>query len=128
MTVVYSIAAINYRLEGVRDAIDSGGANASMELREGTTILSTISLARPCATIDNGELTFSGTLLDPSAAATGNADNVVVRTSAGTLMISGLTVGIPLSGADVILFNGLNSTLVTAGQVVTVLAAQITGH
>jgi hypothetical protein len=42
-------------------------------------------------------------------------------------MISGLTVGIPGSGADILLTNGLNNTLVTAGQTVAVVSAQITG-
>ena len=42
-------------------------------------------------------------------------------------MISGLTVGIPLSGANVTIANGLNSTLVTVGQVVTLISGQIIG-
>lgn len=129
MTVVYSTPAINYRLEGVVDAIDSGGGNGSLELLSGTTIISTISLARPCGTVNGGVLTFSGTLLDPSAANTGEVDGAVVKDSTGIVMISGLTVGIPLTvGVDIIISNGLNSTLITAGQTVAVLAAQITGH
>lgn len=128
MTVVYSITAINERLQGVIDAIDGGGSNGSMELLSGATIISTISLARPCGAVDGGVLTFSGTLLDPSAANTGLVDGAVIKNSAGTVMISGLTVGIPLTtGVDVIVSNGLNSTLITAGQVVAVVAAQITG-
>ena len=128
MTVVYSITAINERLEGVIDAIDGGGSNGSMELLSGTTVVSTISLNRPCGTVNGGVLTFSGTLLDPSAANTGLIDSAMVKNSAGTVMISGLTVGIPLTtGVDIIVSNGLNSTLITAGQVVAVLAAQITG-
>lgn len=128
MTVNYSIAAINERLQGVIDAIDGGGGNAYLELLSGSTIVSTISLARPCGTIDGGILTFSGTLLDPAAANTGEIDQGMIRNSAGALMISGLTVGIPLTtGVDIIVSNGLNTTLITAGQTVAVLAAQITG-
>lgn len=128
MTVTYSIPAINYRLQGVVSAIDSGGGNGYLQLLAGSTIVSTVSLARPCGTVDGGILTFVGTLLDPSAANTGIVDGAVIRNSAGALMISGLTVGIPLTtGVDIIISNGLNSTLITAGQTVAVLSAQITG-
>lgn len=128
MTVVYSVAAINERLQGVIDAIDGGGSNGSMELLAGTSVLSTISLARPCGTVSGGVLTFSGTLLDPAAAAGGTVSTAVVKNSAGITMISGLTVGIPLtSGVDIILTNGLNSLAISSGQTVQVLAAQITG-
>lgn len=128
MTVAYSIHTINYRLQGVVDAIDGGGGNAYLELLAGSTIVSTISLARPCGTVDGGILTFDGTLLDPAAANTGEIDQGVIRDSTGVLIASGLTVGIPLTtGVDIIVSNGLNSTLITAGQTVAVLAAQITG-
>lgn len=127
MAVNYSTTAINYRLNGVIDAVDGGGGNGSLIVRVGTTVLSTISLARPCGTVNGGVLTFVGTLLDPSAAATGTADNVIIQDSTGVLMVSGLTVGIPLASADVIISNGLNSTVITAGQTVQLLSAQITG-
>lgn len=124
MSVIYSQTAINARLQGVVSAI---GNNGLLKVRQGSTILSTIQLANPCGTVSGGVLTFSGTLVDPSAAATGNADNVIITDSLSDLMISGLTVNIPLSGADVIITNGLNSTVITIGQTVQVLAAQITG-
>lgn len=128
MSVTYSIYAINYRLQGVVDAIDSGGGNGYLELLAGSTIVSTVSLARPCGVVNGGILTFLGTLLDPAAANTGVVDQGMIRNSAGTLIISGLTVGIPLTtGVDIIISNGLNTTLITAGQTVAVLSAQITG-
>ena len=128
MTVTYSISANNYRLQGVVDAIDGGGGNGSLILTAAGATVSTISLARPCGTVNGGILTFSGTLLDPAASGTGNVDGAVVKDSTGITMISGLTVGIPLTvGVDIIISNGANSTLVTAGQTVAVLAAQITG-
>lgn len=127
MSVDYSVPAINARLEGVVDFIDSGVTNGSFVIREGTTVLSTISLARPCGTVGGGVLTFDGTLLDPAAANTGNADNVAIYNGDGNLAIENLTVGIPLSGADVIMSNGLNSTLITAGQTVQLLSGQIIG-
>lgn len=128
MGVTYSQSAINYRLQGVVDAIDSGGGNGSLEFLAGSTVVSTVSLARPCGTVNGRVLTFDGTLLDPSAAATGFITEGRIYASDGTLMISGLTVGIPPSGDyDILISNGLNSTEITAGQVVSVLSAQITG-
>lgn len=126
MSVVYSQLAIDDRLDGVVTAIDTGG-NGSLNLYAGSTLVSTISLANPCGTVDGGVLTFSGTLLDPAAAGTGLIDSGTISNGAGSVVVSGLTAGIPLSGADIIINNGLNSTLVTAGQVVQLLSAQIIG-
>lgn len=126
MAVIYNITAINARLQAVADVIDESG-NGNFILRQGTTNLSTISLARPCGTVDGGVLTFVGTLLDPSAAATGTVDNAIITDGAGVTIVSGLSVGIPLSGYDVIISNGLNSTVITAGQVIELISAQITG-
>ena len=127
MAVNYSVAAINARLEGVVDTIDGGGGNASLILQATGSTISTISLARPCGSVDGGVLTFDGTLLDPSASSTGYVDSAKIETSGGDAVITGLTVGIPLSGADVIVSNGLNSTLITAGQTVELLSAEIIG-
>jgi len=126
MAVTYSLTVINYRLQGVIDALDFNG-NSYLYLREGTTVLSTIQLSRPCGSVDGGVLTFLGTLLDPAATATGFADNGIIKDATGELMISDLSVGIPLDDADIIISNGLNSTLITAGQTIEVLSAQITG-
>lgn len=127
MSVNYSLIAINDRLQGVVTAIDSGGGNGNLILLAGATIVSTISLARPCGTVNGGVLTFSGTLLDPAAANTGTVDSGRIENSAGAIMVSGLTVGIPLASADILISNGLNSTVITAGQTVAVLSAQIIG-
>lgn len=127
MSVNYSLAAINSRLQAVVTTIDIGGANATMELLSGGTAVSSISMARPSGTINGGVLTFSGTLLDPAAANTGIVDSGRIKDSSGNVVISGLTVGLPLASADILLSNGLNSLLITAGQTVQVLSAQITG-
>lgn len=127
MAVVYSSTAIDFRLEGVIDAIDAGGTNGSLRLLAGGTTVSTISLSVPCGTVSGGVLTFSGTLLDPSADATGSVDSGAIYDSNGSVVVSGLTAGIPFSGADIIISNGLNTTLITMGQAVQILSAQITG-
>ena len=128
MSVNYTLPAINDRLQGVVTAIDEGGGNGSLELLANNTVVSTISLARPSGTVNGGVLTFSGQLLDPSAAATGFITEGRVYDSNGILIIFGLTVGVPpISGFDILISNGMNSTLITLGQTVAVLSAQITG-
>lgn len=127
MSVTYSPTAIDYRLNGVVSAIDSGGGNGSLVLLADSTVISTVSLSRPCGTVSGGILTFTGTLLDPSAAATGVVNNAQIRNSLGVVMISDLSIGIPGQVADVIMFNGLSNTRISSGQAVQVLAAQITG-
>ena len=127
MSVTYSPTAIDYRLNGVVSAIDSGGGNGSLVLMADSTVISTISLSRPCGTVSGGILTFTGTLLDPSAAATGVVNNAQIWNSAGVVMISNMTTAPPGFTADVIIANGLNSTRISSGQAVMVLAAQIQG-
>lgn len=126
MAVDYSATCINNRLQAVVDTIDGGGSNGFMILRYGVTNLVSIQLARPCGTVAGQVLTFDGTLQD-TATATSSADNCIVTDSTGAVVISGLTVGIPFSGAEVIVSNGLNNTLVSSGQVVQVTSAQIEG-
>lgn len=127
MTITYNITAINYRLQGLIDAISDNGNGVLKLLDSGGTVLSTVSLANPVGTIDSGVLTFDGQLLDPAAAATGLATNGIIQDAAGTTIVSGLSVGIPLSGENIVLNNGLNSTLITAGEALEVLSAQVTG-
>ena len=124
MAVIYSQAVINARLNGV---VTELGASALLVLRAGGTAISTIGLANPVGTVSGGVLTFTGALLDPSAAATGVVTNAVILDSTGATAISGLTVGIPGGTYDVIISNGLNSTLITTGQSVALLSAQIQG-
>ena len=126
MAVDYSGTCINERLQAVVDTIDAGGSNGFMILRSGTTNLVSIQLARPCGTVSGQVLTFSGTLSD-TATATSSADNCIINDSTGANVVTGLTVGIPLSGQNAIISNGLNNTLVSSGQTVQVLSAQIAG-
>ena len=124
VAIVYSQAVINARLQGV---VTELGALASMILKAGSTTVSTIQLASPVGTVNGGVLTFTGQLLDPSAAGSGEVNTAIIQDSTGATAISGLSVGIPGGSQDVIISNGLNSTLITAGQTVALLSAQITG-
>src|ERR1035437_8003053 len=101
MTVTYTIPTITDRLQGVVTAIDDGGGNGYLVLLNNSGAnLSTISLSRPSGIANGGVLTFSGTLLDPAAANTGFATEGRIYNSLGSLRVTGLTVGIPLSGDD----------------------------
>jgi len=126
MAVTYSLAAINARLQGVADTIDGGGGPGNLVLSAGGTTVVSITLAVPCGVVSVGVLTFSGTLQE-LATGTGNVDTCIITDFTGATVVSGLTVGIPFSGADVIIANILNSTLITVGQVVQVTSATITG-
>jgi hypothetical protein len=123
MAVIYSQTAIDDRLQGVITAIGAG----FFKLLAGATTVSTINLSSPCGTVSGGILTFTGGLSDPSAAASGTVTTAVIESSDGAVQVSGLTVGTPLSGADILINNGLNTTFITAGQVVSFVNGQITG-
>jgi hypothetical protein len=123
---VYSLATINARLQAVVNQIDANG-NGFIKLLSNSTVISTVQLQRPSGIISGGVLTFVGTLLDPSAAATGGITTGRITDGIGTIVVSGLTVGVPTQTADIVIFNGLGTTTITTGQVVQILAAQITG-
>lgn len=126
MAVTYTTAVKTSRMTAVRDAIDGGGAAGRLEI--GTTgmgsVLATITLGYSGAstgTITNGVLTLAGfPRSDSSADASGTAAEARIRTSAGTDIITGLTVG--TSGSDI----NLDSTSITAGQTVTISSATVT--
>jgi hypothetical protein len=126
--ITYSQIAINYRLNGVVSAIDAGGGPGTLRLlTNGGAVLSTVTLGNPAGTVNGGVLTFSTPEFDLGAAGTGLAFEGRIYDANGNPIISGLTVGIPASGANIILANGQNSVEVTAGQVVELLSGQITG-
>jgi hypothetical protein len=127
VAIVYSVTAINARLAGVVTAIDSGGGNGLLRLYAGGLIVSSIPLAIPSGTVAGGVLTFTTPVFDPLSAGVGFVTAADIANSAGVLMISGLTVGLPLSGANVIVSNGFNTLNIGAGQVVTLVSGQIVG-
>lgn len=124
MSVTYTTAAKNARLDAVAAQIDAGVAAGKLKI--GTSgmaaVLAVIALADPCAAAaSGGVLTFSGfPRSDTSADATGTAAAAIITDSADTTVISGLTVG--TSGTDIV----LDSTSITAGQTVTINSMTIT--
>ena len=126
MSVNYNLTVLTNRLQQVVNAIDAGATNGSLGLLEsGGSILSTLSLARPCGVAANGQLIFSGmALVDPAATGGGYAIAARVSDGDGNIIISGLTVGIANTN-DVVMSP---TNLITAGQTVAITEASITGN
>ncbi|MEY4441012.1 MAG: hypothetical protein RL442_12 [Pseudomonadota bacterium] len=127
MAVVYSTAAKNARLTAVVNTIDAGSGAGVLQI--GTTsmgtVLAEITLADPSGTVTGGVLTFSSfPRSDTSANATGVAAAARIRDSNGADVITGLTVGMTGSGADII----LDTTNIDAGEIVTLNSATITAN
>ncbi len=127
MALIYSSSIVDSRLQVVLNAIDGGAGNGIITLLAGGTTISTLTLSKPSGSISGGVLTFFTPLTDAAAAATGSVTTGTVSNSAGSVVAYNLSAGVTGSGADITLFNGLNSTLISAGQTVQILAAQITG-
>lgn len=127
MAVIYSTAAKNARLQGVVSTIDAGSGAGVLQIGTASmaTVLAEITLADPCGTVASGVLTFSGfPRSDSSANATGVAAAARIRDSNGADVITGLTVGVPGSGADII----LETTNIDTGEIVTLNSATITAN
>lgn len=122
MALTYTTAMKSLRMTAVRDGIDVGPGNGSIEIGTSgmSTVLATIPLAATCGTVTDGVLTFSMPQTDSSADDTGIAAAAQIKDGNGTVVISGLTVG--TSAANIILDN----TSIAAGQGVTLSAASIT--
>lgn len=127
MALVYNVNVRNSRLQQVINAIDAGAGNGQILLYTAGlgVLLSTVILAKPCATILNGVLTFSGTpIIDPAAAASGLAAAAQITDSGGTVVASGLTVGAVGSGANII----ITLQNIVVGSIVTFQSGTITGN
>lgn len=133
MAVNYATALKTNRMQDVADLIASktiaaatgGGSAGSLVigtsgLSGATGVLVTIALPNPAATVSGAVMTLAGVPLSNNASATGTAALAEFRNNAGTVIVSGLTVG--TSSTDII----LNSVSITSGQAVTVTAGTIT--
>lgn len=134
MAVTYSSSLKTSRLNLVVNALGTatsptvsttGTAAGSLvigtsALSGATGVLATITLATTPATVSGAVLTLAGTPLSATASATGTAALAELRNNAGTVIVSGLTVG--TSGTDII----ISSTSITSGQSVQVTSGTIT--
>jgi len=126
MSVDYSVAVINSRLQQVVNATDAGVGPGVLRLLDSVGgTLSSLALSKPSGTVSNGVIQFLGlSLIDPAAAAGGFAVAARVEDSAGTTIYSGLSVG--TSTASEVILSPTN--LITAGETIAITAATITGH
>jgi len=120
MAVTYNTTLKNTRLAAVVTAIGTAG-----KLEIGTaamaSVLATITLDNPAATVSAGVLTFSGfPKSDASADNTGTAAAARIRDGSNNDIVTGLTVG--TAGTDIV----LNSTSIVSGQPLTLSSATIT--
>ena len=125
MSVNYSSTVKDARLQVVADAIDAGSGDGVMvigtsALSGATGVLATVALDKPCASVSGGVLTLSGLPNSATASADGTAAKAELRDSAGTVIVSGLTVG--TSGADIT----INATAISSGQTVEIDSGTIT--
>ena len=125
MTVTYTTAVKNARMTAVRDQIDSGGAAGRLEiLTAGSVVLATVPLGYSgvsTGTIAAAALTLAGfPRSDAAADSGGTAALARIRTSAGTDVITGLTVGIGTGDVQ------LDTLTIAINQVVTINSAVIT--
>ncbi len=133
MAVNYATVVKTNRLRVMRDAIDSktfvvgSGAGSAGSLVIGTSalsgatgVLATITLPNPSFSETTTVATLQGTPLSATASATGTAALAELRNNAGTVIVSGLTVG--TSGTDII----ISSVAITSGQTVQVTSGTIT--
>lgn len=123
MSVDYSLDVRNARLQQGVDAIDAGAGNGVLRLLDGSgVVLSSLALAKPCATVVAGRMNFNGlSLIDPATVGIGVATRARIEDSAGTVVIDGLTVS-NAAGADIVL---TPSNVIAAGEVIAILAASI---
>lgn len=123
MSVTYTAALKNARLDTVAAAIDAGAGPGYIEIGTASMaiVLATIPLTDPCAPAATGGILAFDFDPDVTVAATntGFAEAARIRDSAGSDVVTGLSVG--AEGTDVI----LDSALISAGHDVTIISAQI---
>jgi|GEM_PF-1738541 len=124
MAVNYSIAVKNARLQTTSDLIGGGSlVIGTSDLAGGATgILARVPFSDPPFVVSNGEMTVNNPPRTIIASATGIAAKVEIRSAADTVIANGLTIGLPDSGADVI----LNALEVSSGQTVQITIGTIT--
>jgi len=133
MSVTYSSTLKTNRMQLVVDLIagktqaaSTGSATAgslvigTSGLSGATGVLATIALGTTPGTVSGSVLTLSGTPLSATASASGTAAKAEIRNNAGTVIVSGLTVG--TSASDIV----LDSVSITSGQTVNITSGTIT--
>jgi len=126
MTVNYNTATINDRLQQVIDNIDAGAGNGVIVLGTASMAdtIASITLNKPCGTVAAGVLSFSGLPLGgPLVLVTDDVAAAQVTDSTGTVVISGLTVGLS-TNYDIV----MSTVSVSSGDSIALTYASITGR
>ena len=124
MPVIYDATTRTTRMGAVLSAIDSGsGAGKIKILSAADVLLVTIPLAAaPSGAVSGDVLTFGSMPRSGTGAAAGTAAKAIYTNGSDATKVSGLTVGIAGSGANVILDN----LSVAVGQTVNITSATLT--
>lgn len=125
MPVVYNNTVKTDRSQVVIDWIGTTGllVIGTSSLNGGATgVLAEIPLANPSFTNVNGVMTMANAPRTVNASGAGTAAKAEIRGVGGVVIVSGLTVGVSGSGADVI----INATSITVGQSVQATVGTIT--
>lgn len=133
MAVNYSASTKTARLNTTRDilksqtpATASGSASdpllvvGTSGLSGSTGVLATLPLPNAGVTVSADVLNLTAGPVSANATGTGTASLAELRTSGGTVVVSGLTVG--TSGTDVV----LGAIAISAGQTVTITSGTVT--
>lgn len=125
MPVVYNNTVKTDRSQVVIDWIGATGllVIGTSALAGGPTgVLAEIPLANPPFTNTNGVMGMASAPRTVNASGAGTAAKAEIRGVGGAVIVSGLTVGVSGSGADVI----INATSITVGQSVQATVGTIT--
>lgn len=124
MSVNYSNTVKTARSQVVIDALGTAGllVIGTSALSGATGVLAEIPLANPPFTQVNGVMTMASAPRTVNASGAGTAAKAELRHSSGTVIMTGLTVGVSGSGSDVI----INATSITVGQSVQATVGTIT--
>jgi len=124
MAISYNSTLKSDRMTSIITRLDAQAGNAILKIGTAAmgTVLVSITLAKPSATVSGGVLTFSGLPKSASATGTGAAAAAQLTDSVGTVWIDGLTVA--TSAANVIIDN----TAINSGQTVNFNATSTITH
>lgn len=130
MSVVYSNAVKTDRSQVVIDAVGATGVlviGTSALAGTGAGVLASVPFANPAFSQVNGVMTMAGAPRTVNASGVGIAAKAEIRSGAGTVVVSGLTVGVAGSGPggtnpDVV----INATSISIGQSVQAVVGTIT--
>lgn len=122
MALNYATSLKTTRMQAIIDALGTSAIMAigTSALSGGTGLLASIPFANPSFTIAGGVITVASVPRSVVASGAGVAAKAELRTSGGTVIVSGLTVG--TSGTDFI----INATTISVGQTIQCTSGSIT--